>query len=340
MRMARHMIRATLAVFALTAPAFAARAEQTIRIEAFPSASDLQIWVAQDNGYFKKEGLSVSMLPTRGSAKEIRAFAAGKFPIMSTAFDNLVAYVEGQGQFLLNPPPHMFAFLGIQKGLVSLMSAQGVKTIAAIRGKKVAVDSPKTGYSLVLYDILRQHGLVLNKDYSTLAVGNTSAREKAMKGGRAAAGMISPPNDFRAQAEGFNRLAGISAIGAYQGSVFVTRRSWAEQHSKELAGFVRSIVEATNFIFKDKAGAEAILERHLRTKPSELDPLYAELTGPGGFDRRAALNIPGMKTVLRLRQEFGVPKKTMGPLGKYMSTSYYEKAAVGAAEEKSPSAPK
>ena len=70
---------------------------QNIRIIAFPGAPNLPIFVAMEEGFFAREGVSVEIEFTPSSIYQAQKTAAGAFDIAMTAFDNVVAYGEGQG---------------------------------------------------------------------------------------------------------------------------------------------------------------------------------------------------------------------------------------------------
>jgi ABC-type nitrate/sulfonate/bicarbonate transport system substrate-binding protein len=107
----------------------------------------------------------------------------------------------------------------------------------------------------------------------------------------------------------------------------VVRRSWAKDHEKEVVAFLRAIVAATDYIFENRAGAIEVLKTRIKGMSDEdLSKLYDRITGPGGLNKKAAINMKGVATVLRLRAENGEPKKEMGPPTKYVDLSYYEKA--------------
>ena len=72
-------------------------APAAIRVIAFPGAPNLPTFAAVTQGYFAEEGLSVELATTPSSVFQAQKIAAGEFEIAFTAFDNVVAYSEGQG---------------------------------------------------------------------------------------------------------------------------------------------------------------------------------------------------------------------------------------------------
>ncbi len=152
--------------------------------------------------------------------------------------------------------------------------------------------------------------------------------DPAAKENKAVAAILSSPADMEAQKDGLKIMGDATqAVGNYQGSVYVVRRSWAKDHEKEVVAFLRAIIAATDYVFENKAGAIEVMKTRIKGMSDEdLAKLYDRITGPGGLNKKAAVNMQGVETVLRLRAEHGEPKKEMGPPTKYVDLSYYEKA--------------
>jgi ABC-type nitrate/sulfonate/bicarbonate transport system substrate-binding protein len=318
----------TAALFtAALATAVPAAAQTKLDMVGFGGASNLPVWVAQERGLFAKQGLEVKFDRTPSSGALFKNLMAGKYQIATAAIDNVVAYVEGQAEQTIEGFD-VVSFLGVHGGLVSLMTTPEIKGFADLKGKATAVDSPASGYALLMYRMLDQKGLAKDKDYQVVAVGGTGERLAAMREGRAAAGMISPPQDLEARKLGFHSLGEpTKALGAYMGSVYNVRRAWAKDHEREIVAFVRAIVAAHDVIFTDKAAAVAVLRKRLKELSAEdAAAVYARMTGPGGFERKARISIDGLKVVLSVRSDYGEPKKTLADPYKYVDLRYYDKA--------------
>ena len=306
----------------------AARAGE-VRVMSFGGATNLPIWIAQEKGFFEKEGVKLDLKMTTGSVEQITEFYKGNFDIISTAFDNIVAYTEKQSDVPLPGEADMFAFVGIHGGMNTLMVRPEIKGYSDIKGQVVAVDAFKSGYGIVLYQILKQRGgLTYETDYKAISVGNTDKRLAAMREKKAVAAIIGAPTDIDAEAEGFRPLADAAKeLGAYQGSVLVARRSWAKDHDADMLAMVRASVKAQDFIFANKAESIESLMKNVRgLKPQDAEKLYARLTGAGGLSPHAAMDAKGVETVLKIREAYGEPQKKMGDPSKYVDTSYFERA--------------
>ena len=315
------MLAAGLAV-ALAAPA---SAQTEVKMISFGGGTNVPSWVALDKGFFLKEGLKVTQDVTPGSKEQMQDIMADKYQFASTAFDNIVAYTEGEGSDKF-PNYDVTAIMGVHSGMNSVVARPEIKKYADLKGKVAAVDSPTSGYATVMYQIIKEKaGLEKDKDYTNISVGGTSGRVKALKDGAAQVAMISSPNDMQLKDEGFNILGDAAEeIGAFQGSVYAVRKSYAKDHAKEVDAFVRAMVAATDYVFSDRAGTIEVLKQRIKNlSDADAGKLYDRLTGPGGLNKRAALNTKGVETVLKLRTLYGgaAPQSA----AKYIDLSYYDK---------------
>ena len=327
---ATSMRRLAMAVIAtgLLNGAASAMAQTAVTVVTFAGATNLPLWMALERGYFAREGLNVTHEVTRGSTAVIEGAMSGKYQFASMAFDNTIANAEGVGD--VNSPGYdLVGIAGVHSGMNKIVTSPEVKSFADMRGKVVASDALNSGYGLVLVRILQMNGLILDKDYKALAVGSGPSRLAAMRDGRAAAAALSSPDDIEAKKLGFNILADATElIGAYQGSAFVVRRSWAADHEKEVVGFLRAMIAATDLVFGDKDAAIKVLRDRIKSLSAEdATALYASLvSGKGGLNRNAAINMEGVRTLLDLRNKLGDGKKMLDDPMKYVDLSYYEKA--------------
>src|SRR6516164_1793744 len=215
-----------LATITMTRPAFA-QIPSEVTVNVFPGGFNWAIYVAQERGLFENNGIRVKVQATPGSVAQMTGLSEGKFDIAMTAVDNIVAYVEGQGEAPIGPQPGFFAFMGSDNGFLSLVARPEIKRIEDLKGKTLSVDARSTGYAFVLLDMLRRGG-VAPSDYEIVKVGGMVQRWEALRDGKQDATLLSAPYDILAVAQGLNRLArATSMIGRYQGNVAAAKRSWA-----------------------------------------------------------------------------------------------------------------
>ena len=298
-----------------------------LEVIGFSGASNLPTWLGVDRGLFAKEGLEIAFTPTRGAIEQMQAMMAGKHAIAITAIDNIVGFSEGQADIAL-PGFDITGYAGVHSGTNYVVARPEIESFADLKGKIAAVDALQSGYGFVLYRILEDHGLLLGRDYTPLAVGSGRGRIEAMEAGRAHVGLLASPNDIEARAKGYRFLADAAeAVGDYQASVYAARRSWVRDHAAELVAFIRAEIAAHTLVYEDKAAALDVLARRMKLPPAEAEATYAGMTGgKGGFNRAAAINFKGVETALAVRSRYAEPKMHFTDARKYVDLAPYETA--------------
>jgi ABC-type nitrate/sulfonate/bicarbonate transport system substrate-binding protein len=304
------------------------QAQTRITVVTFAGATNLPVWIALDRGLFAKEGLAATHEITRGSNPAMQGLMDGRYQFVSTALDNTIAIAERTGDMTFDDFD-VAGIFGVHSGMNKIVGRPEIKSFADIRGKAIAGDSTASGYGLVLVKVLASHGLVVNKDYGVVAVGSTPNRIAAMRDGKAVAAVISPPEHLRLLADGYTLLGDATeAIGAYQGSVYNTRRSWAKANEATVLAFLRAQIAATDYAFAERADSIAIMKKHLKgLSDADIEATYDELvTSKGGLNRRGAMNMDGVRMLLSLRNEVAGAGRQLTDPDKYIDLSYYQKA--------------
>ena len=301
-----------------------------VTVNVFPGGFNWPSFVGQEKGFFEKNGITVTLQATPNSVAQMTGLSEGKFDIAMTAIDNIVAYVEGQGEAPIGPQPEFFAFMGSDSGFLSLVVAPHIKTIAELKGKTLSVDARTTGYAFVLFDILRRNGLALDKDYMVERAGGMAQRWDALRERKQVGTLLSTPFNILARDQHFNQLVqATKVIGPYQGNVAATRRSWARDHRAEVVGFIRAYAQSVDWLYDRNNREEAIkiLLKNAQVSPEIAARTYDELLDPkDGFFPKARINTEGIRTVLALRSRYSDAKKQLSDPTKYYDLGYYNEA--------------
>jgi len=335
--MSRRKIAVALAalLFAVNAlaaeePGVAAR-KKPIELISFGGGGNWPVWVAQEKGIFAKRGVTVNQTITPNSVFQIKGMVEGKFEIATTAYDNVVAYQEGQGEAELSKKPDLFVFMGSYAGGLRLDTAPDIRSFEALRGKSVGVDAATTGFAFILYKMLAMNG-VKQGDYQVEKLGGTPARVEALMQGKIAATMITSPSEILPESKGYYRLADTTTVfGPYQASVGAASRAWAVKNRARLTEFIRAYVHALDWLYdpKNKEEAIAIYMKYLPNVPKPAAEKSYDIMLGGkneGFQRKAKFDPEGARTVLKLRSEFATPKKNLTDPMKYVIENYYRQA--------------
>jgi ABC-type nitrate/sulfonate/bicarbonate transport system substrate-binding protein len=319
-----------IALSAVTSPYVSAQELPEVIVNVFPGGFNWPSFVARDKGFFQHNGIRVTLQATPNSVAQMTGLAEGKFDIAMTAVDNIVAYVEGQGEAPIGPQPEFFAFMGSDNGFLSLVTTPDIKTFDRLKGKTLSVDARTTGYAFVLFEMLAINGLK-ESDYSIEKVGGTVMRWNALRERKQSGTLLSAPFNLLAKEQQFNELAkAINVIGPYQGNVAATRRSWAKQNQAKVIAYIRGYIAAIDWLYDRSNRDEAIriLVKNLPEMSPELArQSYDELLDPrNGFFHEGRVSMEGLRTVLALRSRYAQPQKDLADPMKYYDPSYYDSA--------------
>ena len=303
---------------------------RTLNVIAFPGAPNLPTFAAIEQGYFDEAGLEVNFVTTPSSIYQFEAFGRGEFDIAFTAFDNVVAYDEGQGAARLDSVPDFRALMGATQIGLSAVVAPQVKTAADLRGKTLALDAVGTGFAFVLYDMLAKLGLPRDA-YEPVAVGATPERWAAVKAGAHAGTITIEPFTSLAKAAGFKVLVeSRDVFPSYQGGVVAARRDWAEANAEATTAFLTACLKGVRWT-RDPANHEAasalLAARMPEIKPGVIGAVMDSLLSPQtGLTPDGGLLDDGMAAVLDLRSRYGRSGEVLTDAQKYLWLDSYRRA--------------
>lgn len=303
---------------------------QTVNMITFGGGYSLPAWVAQGQGFFAKHGIEVNITHTPNSVFLMKNLIEGRFDLTVTAMDNLVAYQERQGEAEYTGSCDLVAFMGVDDSFQSLMASPDIKSVADLRGKKIAVDALTTGYAFILREMIARAGMT-DADVTYERTGGGPMRLRAMLDGNYAAGLLATPLDKIAADQGFTRLGTArELLGRYQGRTGFAQRAWIKNNLAAVIGFMRGYRDAMDWLYdrNNRAAAADLLMANDASVTVELARLSLDilLDEKGGFWRDLALDLEGIRTVLALRTRFGVPQKTLTDPLPYVDLTLHEKA--------------
>lgn len=309
------------------------QAPRPIRVISFGGGFNLPLWAARGQGFFARHGLAPTLAVTADSRQLFTGLMDGRYDVAITAFDNIVAYQEGQGEVKFDPPSDFFAFMGSDDGFLSLVSVPEVQTIAQLRGRTVSVDALSNGFSFVLREMLARAG-VPETEVRWARAGGTDRRFAALMERQHDATMLRAPFDLQARNRGFRQLATArEVIGPYLGIVGAARRSWAQVHEAETVGFIRAYRDSVRWLEDpaNRAAAVQLLQANVPGMPAAIAQQSCELLldPRSGFLADVGLDPKAAQAVLDLRGKLGDPPRQLRELDRYIDDRYWRRAMEG-----------
>lgn len=315
------MIGGALAMLGSSSLRAAPPPREQVTVMAFPSGSNLPIWIADRLGFFARENIAIRLDATPDSVTQMRSLLSGGHDIAMTAFDNVVAYREGLGVFRSPAEADLGAFLASDDGFLSLFVTPDITSFADLKGRTLAVDALTTGYAFVLMEMLARNGLAPG-DVTLTGFGGVARRWETLKAGQHAGTLLVAPLDALAEQAGFRRLGSAAdLLGSYQGVVGSALRSKVAARPAVYRGFARAYRGALRWLNEpgNRARATAIFQAQMGDIPTAqaATMLSAMVERKGGFSRTGRFDRKGCETVLDLRRRHGGMAGPLPTLDRY-----------------------
>jgi NitT/TauT family transport system substrate-binding protein len=178
-----------------------------------------------------------------------------------------------------------------------LMSRPDIKTAEQLKGGSIAI-AVFSGTSDSLARIaLKRLGLAPVKDVAILQIGGVPERLSALERGKVHAAMLSMPDVFIAQKNGFYTLAHVSL--PYQTTSVATTRRFIRESPDIVRRYVKSQIEAVHRIKTDRETAIKVLAKYLGSRDKEiLERSYDHSSADDKLPPKQYPTLEGIKNIL------------------------------------------
>jgi len=279
-------------------------------------------FVAQDNGFFEKEGLNHHYVTMRDMREGMDQLIQGKVPIVTAMADTPILEIERGAKI------RIIASI-VKTGFGHIVSSPECKTIQQLKGKNVAVIDPQSGSTVILREILRKGGLK-DSDYEVKHVGGTPKRYDALKQGEVAGAFLSPPYDFQAEAEGYTLLADYAEFFPSYPLAINVNMDFALSQPEVVIKYLRAMIRASNWIYekKNRDTAISILEKNVAVPHHFAEKTYEYVIQRiKGISPGCDISLRELENLVTLMAKAGLLKKdASSTASKYVDLSFLERA--------------
>jgi NitT/TauT family transport system substrate-binding protein len=241
-----------------------AQAQNRVRINwTAVTGAQSGMFMAQQEGLFKKNGLDVELIHIPSSSRAIQTILAGEI-----AF----SFMDGNNQVQANLKGANLALVAgaTNRMVFSLMAKAEIKKIADLKGKKIGITRVGSSTHTSALYALGQAGLKPS-DYQILPLMEVPNIYTALVAGQIDAGVVSPPTNSRARKSGFVELMNIAKEGPEYVSVAVgTTRTYLNGNEEITRRVVRSYAEGVYLFKTNKAAALKMIHNQLKVKDADI----------------------------------------------------------------------
>ncbi len=231
------------------------------------SAGSWPLFIAKEGGYYQKYGLDVDLVFGSGNVG-VAMIVSGEAVMTNSSMEQALQASSRDGSLV-----SMGSMLN--KGPFSLMAARGVGSVKDLKGKRLAVsqlgDAPYN-YSVAL---LGKFGLNA-RDVQWIPVGtDATARATALAGGRADATLVTAPQYFRLEEQGFRNLANLADYDdVYASNVYLFRKATIAANPRLPELIIKAHAEAIKRFYEDKAFAVKAYIAYDKQNQADVERIY------------------------------------------------------------------
>jgi len=255
------------------------------------------IYVAQDQGFFRKYGVDLTFVQVRSGPVGMSALTSGdsQFHWGSVTAANLGAIAEGAD----------FVFVAgfINKLTGAFVVNSKIRTPAELKGKALGVNSLSGGGWIFTMLTLDYWGLDPKRDGIAIrTLGSDGVRNEALSSGIIDGCQIGYTFAALLQNKGFRVLADLEKLPIpYQGSGIIARRAYITSSPVTTENVLRGLLDGVAFIRKPENKSQVMksLARGLRlSRVEDAEEGYQSIVGI--YEKKIYPSVHGIRNVIRL----------------------------------------
>ena len=220
------------------------------------------LWVAQEGGYFKREGLDTELLYIGGGSLLIQSMLSGDVPFAyGPSVPVINASLRGADLVLIGNTGNSLVF--------SIMSRPEIKQPANLKGKRVGVTRLGGSTDWALDAALKHWGL----DRRDLIVVQTGGMPEGLAGliaGVFDAVVLSPPSNFKAAKAGMHELVDVGQLKIiFPNTPLSTSESFIKSNRDITLRFLRGFTQGLHRLRTDKEFSMKVLSKYTKVTDGE-----------------------------------------------------------------------
>jgi NitT/TauT family transport system substrate-binding protein len=229
----------------------------------------LPIYLTQDKGFFKDEGLDVLVVMFNAGATNLQAMIGGDVQIMAGGVPETVLARAGGADI-----KNFWAISNVMP--FQIYGSAKLKSLEQSKGKKFAISRFGSLSEFLTRSALKQSG-VDPKDVTMLQIGATPARFTTLASGIVDATILWFPVTERAKAAGMNKLFDLKDLYPNWTNVgFIARESWLAKEKEQTTKFLRAYQRGVRYTRENRDDGIRTLRKYVGLNAAEAAAGYDE----------------------------------------------------------------
>jgi len=228
------------------------------------STHTLPSWIADDQGFFKQQGLDVQFSYIAGSTAAVPALLSGELGILHASPASAVQAALKGGDTVV-----LAQHIGTADN--RLVARPGINSIADLKGKSLAVTRAGTVSDLIAREMLRRNNLVPDKDVSITFIGDQNAMAAALQTGTIQAALVDVPFYLINVRNGAHVVFNTRELNyPYPVDGIVSSRKFVKEHPEQVDAFLKGYLQGIRFEKANPQKTQEILGKNTKETDAEL----------------------------------------------------------------------
>lgn len=279
------------------------------------NTADWPLLIAEKQGYFTQEGLTIDQVTTGSPVTAIDELASGAVDIASDGTDSYASAIL-KGLPVEIVAPEMLA------DPYTLITAPSITSWSQLKGKVVSLGTKTDVTAMTFSQMAAPHGLNLS-DFTYILAGSTNTRYQALTSGRVQAAILTQPFDLQAESKGYHELA--SAFTLVKNWAFTmdgVNSNWAKTHGQDIVEYIRALEKAVKFAYANPTQAIQLMSSATGISLPLIKTAYKlDFTSSHSFSPNETVPSADIQAVLNGMHSLGT-LPTPPPISKIYNDSY------------------
>jgi NitT/TauT family transport system substrate-binding protein len=218
----------------------------------------LPVWVADQQGFFKAEGIEFELLDFKGGGPAVQAFVGRSIDILFAATDHVLRLQNrGIPAVVLHGLDSYHNYTLISKAGVS------AKNLAEMKGKSLGITSPGSMTDNTIRWAIKEVKLDPDRDFRITGAGVGAAMIAAIDSGKIDAGLVQQTDTaflLQQRKGSYSVVADFTTI-PYAGYSVLALASWVDGNKNTARGIQRAVARAVAAVEKDPKIGTAIIKK-------------------------------------------------------------------------------
>lgn len=274
----------------------------------------IPLYLAEEEGYFKDEGLNVQIVAFKGGTDLVRGMVAGAVDVGVGALSEALVGVEtGQGVKVF--------YGGFNMTVFDWYAVPSIKSLADAKGARFGVTTFGSSTDFLTRYALSLHDIDPQQDVQIIQGGGSGPRLAAMEAGQLDVNIFATPEKFIAADRGYNKIMSQKEIAEdYPFHVFYAKEDFLQSSPNTIKAILRAYVKGVRLAKADKERAVDVLVQKVGIEEKYASRGYDDFIGAIFEDGRLPSEA-GMKAFWDMGIQNGTYKEAW-PLERFWDATY------------------